>query len=57
MVYYQCPECGFKQKSQAKERIKCQRCGHSYLKRKAKRVRKKEDGEKGFFKFKAANED
>lgn len=47
MVYYVCPECGFKQKSRAKERITCHRCGRSYLRRKAKTARKTPDDETG----------
>ncbi len=45
--YYQCPDCGFKQKSQATKRIQCHRCGRSYLRRKAKQVEKTPDEEKG----------
>ncbi len=52
-VYYQCPDCGFKQKSEAVDRIKCHRCGRSYKRRTAKTVEKKpgEDGEEGFFTY------
>ncbi|MFB6143697.1 MAG: hypothetical protein ABEJ98_00155 [Candidatus Nanohaloarchaea archaeon] len=52
-LYYQCPDCGFKQKSEAKKRIKCHRCGRSYKPSKAKKFRKKtgEDGKEGFFKY------
>jgi ssDNA-binding Zn-finger/Zn-ribbon topoisomerase 1 len=41
MVYYQCPDCGYKQKSQAQKRVQCHQCGRSYLKRKAKKFEKK----------------
>ncbi|MFB6204564.1 MAG: hypothetical protein ABEJ75_02885 [Candidatus Nanohaloarchaea archaeon] len=54
MVYYQCPDCGFKQKSEAEKRIKCHRCGRSYKRSKAKTFRKKtpDDDEKtGFFRY------
>ena len=58
MVYYQCPECGFKQRTKAKKRVKCRRCGKSFLKKKAKKTRKKPDKEKGtgFFKYKKEDE-
>lgn len=45
--YYVCPECGFKQKSQAEKRIKCGRCDHQYKRRSAKRERKEPDPEYG----------
>jgi ssDNA-binding Zn-finger/Zn-ribbon topoisomerase 1 len=45
--YYQCPDCGFKQKSNAAKRIKCHRCGRSYLRRTAKQVEKSPDEETG----------
>ncbi|MFB6207803.1 MAG: hypothetical protein ABEJ69_00475 [Candidatus Nanohaloarchaea archaeon] len=52
MVYYQCPECGFKQRSEAEKRIKCHRCGRSYKRAKAKTFKKKTgDGPKGFFTY------
>ncbi|MCJ7478888.1 MAG: hypothetical protein MUP63_01800 [Candidatus Nanohaloarchaeota archaeon QJJ-7] len=52
-MYYQCPECGYKQKSEAVDRIECHRCGKSYDRKKAKKVDKKPDEEKGldFFKY------
>ncbi len=50
-VYYQCPDCGFKQRSKAEERVKCHRCGRSYLKRKAKKTDKSGEGSDGFFRF------
>lgn len=57
MPYYQCPECGFKQKSEAVDRIECHRCGRSYKRRKAKVVDKTpEDGEDGFFKYSVKEE-
>lgn len=51
--YYVCPECGFKQRSEAEETIVCRRCGRSYKRRKAKVEEKKPDEEKGtdFFKY------
>ncbi len=53
-MYYQCPECGYKQKSEAVERIKCHRCGRSYKRRDAKVSEKKPDEKAGlgFFKYK-----
>lgn len=54
MVYYQCPECGHKQRSKAKKRVKCHKCGRSYKKSKAKKFEKKTpDDEKGtgFFRY------
>ncbi len=51
-VYYQCPDCGFKQRSKAEKRVKCHRCGRSYLKRDAKKTEKSGDGTEGFFRFK-----
>lgn len=57
MLYYQCPECGYKQRSKAKERIKCHKCGNSYLKRKAKKFRRKKgEKEPGFYKYSKKNE-
>ncbi|MFB6174429.1 MAG: hypothetical protein ABEJ87_00445 [Candidatus Nanohalobium sp.] len=55
-VFYQCPDCGYRQRSQAQKRVKCHRCGRSYLKRDAKKTRDKKDKideEKGtgFFKY------
>lgn len=56
MVFYQCPDCGYKQRSKAEKRVKCHRCDRSYLKRDAKKFEKKTDDiddEKGtgFFKY------
>lgn len=45
--YYQCPDCGFKQRSNAQKRIKCHRCGRSYERRTAKRVEKAPDRDLG----------
>lgn len=52
-VYYTCPDCGYKQRSKAEKRVECHRCGRSYLKRDAKKTKKKNPSEKGtgFFKF------
>ncbi|MFB6193150.1 MAG: hypothetical protein ABEK00_02765 [Candidatus Nanohaloarchaea archaeon] len=57
-VYYQCPDCGYKQRSKAQKRVKCHNCGRSYLKRDAKKFKEKtsdmdkEDREKaGFHKY------
>ncbi|MDY6773684.1 MAG: hypothetical protein SVS85_00665 [Candidatus Nanohaloarchaea archaeon] len=52
--FYQCPECGYKQRSEAKDRIECHRCGKSYDRKKAKKVDKEPDGDKGlgFFRYK-----
>ncbi len=54
-MYYQCPDCGYKQKSEAKDRIRCHRCGRSYKRRTAKTVEKKPDEEAGltFFRYTA----
>lgn len=51
--YYQCPDCGHKQKSEAEKRITCHRCGRSYLRRKAKTTEKRPDDDKGigFFRY------
>ncbi len=46
-MYYQCPDCGFKQKSRAKKRITCHRCDRSYQRRNAKQVAKTPDDEIG----------
>jgi ssDNA-binding Zn-finger/Zn-ribbon topoisomerase 1 len=56
MVYFQCPDCGYWQRSKAEKRVKCHRCGRSYLKRDAKKSEDKSedvDREKGtgFFKY------
>jgi len=45
--FYVCPECGFKQKSNAKKKVKCGRCGRQYKRRTAKQERKKPDDEMG----------
>lgn len=53
-VFYQCPDCGYKQRSEAEKRVKCHRCDRSYKKSDAKKTEgKKPDEEKGtgFFKF------
>lgn len=50
MVYYQCPDCGHKQRSKAEKRVECHKCGCSYLKRDAKKFEDKTsdiDDEKG----------
>lgn len=54
--FYQCPECGFKQQSDAETRVRCHRCGRSYAPGKAKKVKKQPDPEKGdgFFRYTAA---
>ncbi len=51
--YLVCPKCGHKQKSKARKRVKCHRCGRSYDPKKAKKGSKKPDDEKGtdFFKY------
>ena len=51
--YLVCPDCGFKQKSNADKRVTCHRCGRSYQPEKAKRADKTPDPEKGtgFFKY------
>ena len=36
MTYFQCPDCGYKQRSKAEKRVECHKCGRSYLKRDAK---------------------
>ncbi|MDY6769626.1 MAG: hypothetical protein SVU88_01500 [Candidatus Nanohaloarchaea archaeon] len=46
-TYYVCPDCGYKQKSEAEDRIECHRCGRSYLRRTAKTAQKKPDDETG----------
>lgn len=54
MVYYQCPDCGYKQRSKAEKRVKCHSCGRSYKKADAKKFRSKTPDEKkgtGFFKY------
>lgn len=57
--YFVCPECGFKQKSEASKRIKCHRCGRSYSVSKAKRAKKNPDPEKGtgFFNYEMEDSD
>ncbi len=59
MVYFQCPDCGYKQRSKAEKRIKCHQCGRSYKKSDAKTfkdktsdmVEEKEEKGTGFFKY------
>ncbi|MFB6215832.1 MAG: hypothetical protein ABEJ72_02535 [Candidatus Aenigmatarchaeota archaeon] len=49
-LFYQCPDCGYKQKSEARKRIKCHRCGRSYKPSRAHRSKNKNpdvDEEKG----------
>ncbi|MFB6158154.1 MAG: hypothetical protein ABEJ95_00660 [Candidatus Nanohalobium sp.] len=43
MTYYQCPDCGYRQRSEAEKRVKCHRCGRSYLKKDAKKFSSKTD--------------
>ena len=43
-VFYQCPDCGYKQRSKAQKRVKCHKCGRSYLKRDAKKHSEKTSG-------------
>lgn len=55
-VFYQCPDCGYRQRSDAQKRVNCHRCGRSYLKRDAKKTEDKtdkidEDKGTGFFKY------
>ncbi|MFB6291798.1 MAG: hypothetical protein ABEI58_00210 [Candidatus Nanohaloarchaea archaeon] len=55
-VFYQCPDCGFKQRSEAEKRVKCHRCGRSYKKSDARKTKDKTDEideEKGtgFFRY------
>lgn len=61
MVYYQCPDCGYRQRSKAEKRVKCHRCDRSYLKRDAKKVddnsdRVEEEKGTGFFKYSKSDE-
>lgn len=61
MVYFQCPDCGYKQRSKAEKRVKCHRCGRSYKKTDAKKSEDKTedvDEEKGtgFFKYSKSDE-
>lgn len=53
MVYYQCPDCGYMQRSKAEKRVECHRCSRSYLKRDAKKSETKDPGEgsTGFFRY------
>lgn len=53
--FYQCPGCGFKQQSDAEQRVRCHRCGRSYDPGTVKTVEKKPDPEKGlgFFRYTA----
>lgn len=46
-TYYVCPDCGFKQRSQASERIVCHRCDRSYQVSKAKKAEKQPDEDFG----------
>ncbi|MCJ7429214.1 MAG: hypothetical protein MUP66_02375 [Candidatus Nanohaloarchaeota archaeon QJJ-5] len=46
-LYYVCPDCGFKQQSQARERIRCHRCGRSYQVSAAKQATKQPDEDFG----------
>lgn len=55
-MYYQCPDCGFKQKSQAKKRIQCHKCGRSYLRRTAKQTEKTPDDGSGFHTYSSKDE-
>jgi tRNA(Ile2) C34 agmatinyltransferase TiaS len=41
MTYFQCPDCGYKQKSDAEKRVKCHRCNRSYKKSDAKTFQSK----------------
>lgn len=53
-IYYQCPECGYKQRSKAKKRVQCHKCGRSYKKSKVKKSEQKTPDEEkgtGFFKY------
>lgn len=56
-AYYQCPDCGFKQRSNARKRIKCHRCGRSYKRKNAKKTDKRPDQDKGTGFFKYSKED
>lgn len=61
-VFYQCPDCGYKQRSKAQKRVECHQCGRSYLKRDAKKTTDKSDDfdeEKGtgFFKYSKKDSD
>lgn len=57
-VFFQCPDCGYKQRSKAKKRVKCHQCGRSYKKSDAKKSRgKKPDEEKGTGFFRYSKED
>lgn len=62
MVYFQCPDCGYKQRSKAEKRVKCHRCGRSYKKSNVKKTQDKSDeldDEKGtgFFKYSKSEEE
>lgn len=60
MVFYQCPDCGYKQRSKAEKRVECHRCGRSYLKRDAKKTDDKKPDSKeetGFFKYEKKKKD
>lgn len=58
-MYYQCPRCGYKQKSEAEDRIRCHRCGRSYKRRDAKTTEKEPDAEAGtgFFRYRSSGDD
>jgi len=62
-VYYQCPDCGYRQRSKAQKRVQCHKCGRSYLKRDAKKTTDKtkgidkEDRKKAEFHNYSKNED
>ena len=44
MTYYQCPECGYRQRSKAEKQVKCHRCGRTYQKKDAKTFKSKTEG-------------
>lgn len=57
-VFYQCPDCGYKQRSKAEKRVQCHRCDRSYKKSDAKKSEQKSpDEEKGTGFFKYSKED
>lgn len=43
-VFYQCPDCGYRQRSDAQKRVQCHKCGRSYLKRDVKKTEDKTEG-------------
>lgn len=53
MAYFQCPRCGYKQRSEATDRIRCHRCDRSYRRKNAKVVDKRPDEDAGldFFRY------